>query len=544
MPSAAPDPLLASGAEPEPQGPDLRALLLGALSRSLGWFAVLTGLGALTGLAIGAAQPNEYASKAKLLLRVGAREQVSSESMVGPEGTPRISAPTMDDELQMLADVAIFERVVGILGPEPILRPADPARHDGPGTPVHVRLLHGVQRWLFAAQPSGHDCSGPFCGTCVQRATRQLQEQTTLVNEPDSNVIQVSCVSTSPQQAQRLVQVLTDAFIERHREQFSIQALVETNRPKVEQARRERDAAAIAYLDYLNRSTVEGEEPQSTTFFTELSALEDKLWEAKLELAQAKEQNKAYAERNHAPVTPVTSTGPVLRVPNEKYEVLLEQKRSLAAERNAYPAPSPVRALELDRRIAEVEDSLARQQRVVSKATQGRMLFDPGTPLPEGEITDEQALELKVQALTLRYQEKKANADEARRTNLLAEQQLKDLAARRDSAEDRYEQMQERFSMLEALGAIDLNEGANLRLLQTPTLEHEKTGPKRVRLLLQGTLAGLLAGVLVAIARQKLDPTLRDPARFEQDQRIPVLGVVPRLAALSDPPGAAAGKEG
>jgi hypothetical protein len=52
---------------------------------------------------------------------VGAREQMSSESLFGPDEGQRATAPTMVDELQMLADVGVYEQVARKIGPQEIL---------------------------------------------------------------------------------------------------------------------------------------------------------------------------------------------------------------------------------------------------------------------------------------------------------------------------------------------------------------------------------------------------------------------------------------
>src|SRR5262245_13651247 len=55
--------------------------------------------GAALGLAWGVARPDEYASEARLLLRIGARERVTSESLVGGD-REHVTPPTVQDELQ------------------------------------------------------------------------------------------------------------------------------------------------------------------------------------------------------------------------------------------------------------------------------------------------------------------------------------------------------------------------------------------------------------------------------------------------------------
>ena len=199
--------------EAEVPGPDMRTLLLGGLSRSLGWVLFFTALGALAGAVVGLLQPNLYESKAKLLLRVGARELLTSESMLGEVEDPRVSAPTIADEIQMLSDVGLYEKVAQQLGPESILRPADPRRDDGPDTPFYTSFLHTVQARMFGALPEDHDCSGATCTICLRKAAKALDKRTELAAEDGSNVIQVHSVSTSPELAQRTVQEIGRAHV-------------------------------------------------------------------------------------------------------------------------------------------------------------------------------------------------------------------------------------------------------------------------------------------------------------------------------------------
>src|SRR5690242_15519206 len=128
--------------------PDPRPLFVRGLGRSLPWMILLVVLGMAAGALAGLLQPNRFVSNAKLFLRMGAREQLTSESLLELDERQHAPPPTMVDELQMLSDVAIFERVARELGPRVVTQVADPARGDGPLTSGPVRLLHCVQGFL------------------------------------------------------------------------------------------------------------------------------------------------------------------------------------------------------------------------------------------------------------------------------------------------------------------------------------------------------------------------------------------------------------
>lgn len=535
MANGLPDTLLDTGADQEAPGPDLRALLVRGLSRSLRWVIGLTAIGALAGLWFGVMQPNLYASNTKLLLRVGPREQITSETMIGAGSADeqRISGPSMFDEIQMLSDIAILERVARTIGPQEVLRPEDPARDDTAETPALVRLLHAYQRRSFGLATIDHECPGPTCTTCLRQATKELNQNASITNEFGSNVIAVSYVSTSPDKAQRITQALADAFIERHKEQFSTKVLVEQARPNVERAEREKNTAAQNYFDFVNRSSTAEVQPLSPTFAAEMNNLDDKLWDAKLRLSKVAGKRSALVDRSKSKAEKIAPTGPNLMIPNPDYEKLQEIKRGLVAQRTELPASDVTTAKELSAKITQIDEQLAGMSMTISQLAGRRSQVGGNASPGSAELQDdEHSLQLEIAALESRIAEKRAQAAEATKQNLSTEQERKMLAAERDAAADRYQALLDRFLKLEALSEIDANEGANLKVLQAPTLERDKVGPKRVSLLLKGLLAGLFAGSLFAVARQRLDTKLRYPELLESSVGLPVLGVVPQSNAL------------
>ncbi|MEL6907188.1 MAG: hypothetical protein AAFP22_17390, partial [Planctomycetota bacterium] len=141
-------------AEDEPRNPfDLKVLVLYALARFKTQIVALGILGALLGLIAGAAQPNSYAVMSRLRLnesvRLGMR---SDEAVYGAEsGEPvryRMSSAILE-ELELLKDPVILDRVVEVFGPRYILTVADPRAGDGAGTSMPVKFMHGLQAGLI-----------------------------------------------------------------------------------------------------------------------------------------------------------------------------------------------------------------------------------------------------------------------------------------------------------------------------------------------------------------------------------------------------------
>jgi uncharacterized protein involved in exopolysaccharide biosynthesis len=519
---------------------DLKLLLASSLRRSWGWVGALALAGIAVGLVIGLLRPNTYTSNGKLLLRVGAREQITSESLVGLEKEPRASPPSMVDELQMLSDAAIFESVAREIGPREILQPAEPGREDGPATPAVVRWWHGLQALCIGALTPAHACASDDCELCVRLAAKSLAEHTTVANEPGSNVILLSCTSTSPEKAQALAQVLASAYIERHRKQFSLQSLVETSRLKVEQARQARDAAASAYIEHVNHNGLSDLDSEIPALQLQAHAIESEVFETRVRRQSLRRQLDLLSGKLVAAPTEIEIPGPVVLVPNEDYETQLLQKRHLLTLRQGVPlqglpkVEAQRRAQVLDAQIADVEQILARTPKSIAQHSVTRGSFDDSVlslRVEDLELED-QGLSVKLDLSEARSNELQTRLQDLRKQVLLTTLQRKDLDSAREAEQSRYKYLLERYSSLEALGNIDLHEDANLRLLQAPTLEHDKLGPQRLSLLLRGLLGGLAAGLVLALLRQHFDVRLRDPRVFEPALGLRVLANVPDLAAL------------
>jgi uncharacterized protein involved in exopolysaccharide biosynthesis len=518
-------------------GPDLRLLFTRGLARSLPWVLLLTLLGAAAGLGAGLLQPNRYSSTAKLSLRMGAREQLTSESLVEFEGRQGAPAPTMVDELQMLSDVAIFERVARSLGPHVVLQSADPGRDDGPLTPLPIRLLHRLQGYAFRRVAE----LGPVPDEDELRsATKFLSANTKVSPEPGSNVIIVSHISTSPENARTIVQALASAFIERHREQFSLQSLLEKSRLQLAEAKLGREAAAKAYIDQVSQSGIAVLETQVPRLETELSAIEGELFAARMRGEEIGRLLVSLSNRLAGIPAEVEIQRPTVMIPNEEYETQLALKRMLLAQKqemliqNRPSEEMRRREKEFDNQIAKIDQKLKETPKAVAQGSE--MQENLGHSAMEARIVEleveAEALPVKIELLESRLDAKKAGLGEIQKRLLAATMARTDLASARDAEESRYAHMVERLSVLEALESIDANEEANLRVLQAPTLELEKIGPRRQALLLKGLLAGVLAGLAFAILRERFERRLRHPDTFAHAHGVPVLAVVPHLSSL------------
>ena len=520
-------------------GPDLRILLVRGVVRSLPWVCLLVVLGGLAGIVVGLMQPDTYVSKAKLLLRLGAREQMTSDSLFGPDEGQRAPPPTMLDELQLLSDVAVYENVARKIGPSEILRPADPRSNDGPLTPAPTRLLHGIQAHFFRWAAPPHACAGEECASCLRAATKHLVDDTTITNELGSNVIVLSHVSTSPEKARTIAQALMNGFIERHRDQFSIQFLVDKNRSKLELAKKARDEAADAYVQEMSRVGLVDLDVQGPALAAEINTSEKELFDARVRREEIKRQRASMTERLTGVPSEIEVQHAPVMVPNEEYETQVAYKLKLLDQKATLPARITTKEekrrieRELDDQIAQVDAKIKTLPHTVSQSSERRENAGYANRVTRIEDleSEDQALAVKIDMVAARLSEKQQRLGEIRKQGLGVSLHRKDLASARDAAETNYKHVLERFSVLDALGSVDVGD-ANLRVVQMPTLDTDSSGPKRLGLILKGLLAGALAGAAFAVLRQRFDKKLRYPEQLEHTRDLPLVSVVPDLPAL------------
>ena len=223
------DPSYQGYAEDEESSPlDLKVLVLYGLFRSKLWIGVLAALGLVGGLIAGAASPNEYESEARLRYVPGERDKLTDDDLAGLQGGDRRNAaPGIADELMLLENPLIYQRVAERLGASTILHVPDPTLTDSPSTAFPARLMHQLQKALVGKSSTKINDDSDKAHTA---AWRRLQGSTTLVTVRNAATIRVLVRAYTPERAQQFCGELVDAFQERHGEVFSAEARLEDQR--------------------------------------------------------------------------------------------------------------------------------------------------------------------------------------------------------------------------------------------------------------------------------------------------------------------------
>lgn len=520
---------------------DVRETVWFGVLRSRGLVLAFALIGFGAGLLWGASQPNTYLSQAKLLLRIGEREQVTSEALVAGERA-RESQPTIEDELHLLRDKRIFEEVVADLGVDYVLSPADPARYDADDTPLHVHLMHQLQALLIAqrASVSGAGNSGV---DRVRDAIRLLERDTDIGAEFGSNVISVRHTSTSPEKAKRITDALVEACIRRHREHFSIERRLEPMLDKLSQQENQLVTARQQRATHIENCGLIDIETQGELLWTELDSYQTA--HALAEIERNENRQRLEVLRRQLASTPRLENVAfsTRQAPNPQYAALEERQRLLNGQKIDLQQREMPRMQrdqlerQLDEQIKSVRDDLAKTPREIVDT--GEVTEQRENPLYPDLKRDIAALEVTDQGLASRLHGLQENIARVRE-RIETLRVCTDLHEEMNSSIRRYqvafEEMEIGYNRLESLAMIDERGETNLSVLQNGSLPLEKQGPRRARLLLMGLVAGGLLGVGAAVMRQLTDPRLRYPRGAARILGIPALGVVPELKSARQLP--------
>ena len=522
--------------EDEGQSPfDIQEVVLFGILRSRVLVLACGLFGVAGGLLWGASQPNTYRSDAKLLLRIGQREQLNIEGLIDNPGA-RENRPTIEDELHLLRDDRILREVVAELGADYILAPPDPGRFDSDATPLHVQVMHRLQSLLIQLRGGGPAGGLPDGTSLEQAAVEVLKRSTFLRPEFGSNVISVSHTTTSPDKAKRIVDALVDAYIRRHRDHFSVGERIAPMRNKLQMAENRVEEARSALTDHVLECSLINIDVQGPELLTERATLEADIFASQTELDENRQRLVVIDERLKV-TRPRIEVSVGENIPNPEYEATRTEYQNVQQLRQALTTDPSLTMAERLRREAEYD---TQQQELLERLKSiPRLIRDPSVQPeerdnPEYAFLRQQKTELEIadRAIATRIQHYQARL-QAKREQIEVLRVCTDLHARMqvDIAHEQgaLDEMKSRFTRYEVLNEIDQQGEANLTALQRANLPTDKEGPSRGKMLIAGIIGGTGLGVGLALLRQLTERLLRYPRGAARALGLPNLVVVPEL---------------
>jgi uncharacterized protein involved in exopolysaccharide biosynthesis len=523
-----------------------RALLL-PLWRGRYILLVATLLGIAGGLLAGVTRPNTYRSYGKLMIRAGAREELTPEMVTGNGGSfGGGGRNVVNDELHLLGAMQVFEDAAHIVTPAEVFRPYDPSLLDDKDTSGLLALFHGWQSWWFKNASAPDDLPRhPIddCAQCRHAAALVLGRNLGLQAEPGSNVITVSYTTHDPQLAQKVVAAFLEAAVLHHRKVYETGTALEYLSGHMERYLQDLTSAENDFTNFESECGVYDFASQQQSLLASIHVLEDQTQQDQGRL----EELRARTHELDAQVAKMQATTeePIEHnvQPNPQRGIL--QARIFTLQDHL---------AELERQVVGTSDareatrkSLAQQLESTNQELKQQPEFVDAGPSVR-TIPNAHRERLVQQLDDARLELTALEASAAVRSGQLVEQRghlqqiatcgprFNSLREKVNLARSNYEKFRAEHERTSLIGSMDQLGMSNLRRIQEASLPDEKEGPSRGKLLVLGLLLGAVAGCGLAFVRHMLDHRLHDAKEVELLLGSSVLGVFPDLRPRSGSP--------
>lgn len=518
----------------EPTFLDLGELLVhGSYRHRLVVFGLLLA-GTLGATLHGMSLPPQFTSTGKVLVRFGAREKQAPEAAVPGATSSGADATGIADELQVLSNPALHERVALELGVERILAPRERELEDLPLPLAALQSLRGRwTNWVSAQGPAEALELDP--AAALRQATAVIGAGVTVSNKSRTKTIEVQFTATDPTLARDCVDAFLSTFQQRHREVYAVQpqetfladqlgkAVAEADRVRME---RYKHIAECGHVDPLS---------QKASLLNAIEALESTLSQSHTRLAAINGERSTL--QTLLETTPLhvdtliaaqVITNPVFTSLYTQEANLRGQLAGLATEYRVDSTAYAARAGQLRAQIEAVHDSLtlAPPTLEISPAR-----THPG-PNPRRDTLAEQiqVLEREEQGIVASQSHQLWLLDEHERHMaefIACEPRHLDLQEELTRKESHVAELHSALDKAAIMGLIDRNEQmSNLVVIQEASLPMKPVGPARLKYYLMGIVGSLALALAYILARHLTDRRIRYPSHVATTVGLPLLAVV------------------
>ena len=460
--------------------------------------------------------PRSYESEAKVFVRLG-RETVALD----PTATTGQVATLLDSRaneinsvVAMLKSRVLAEKVVAELGADTVLRnniQGEPETTDGGFS------LGSLLSLLPTIDPVSDS----------DRAIRRIEKGLEVEAERDSSVISLRYVDRSPQKAQLITSSLLRAYEEEHlrvnrtrgsKAFFDDQARLKRDQRSAaaERLRSAKDEAGLASVD-THRQLLE----------SRISGVSERLADAKVALATALAKAARLQEL-------------VSSLPESKITEREDGHANVATDGMRQQLYNlEIQELDLSSRYLDDHPALiaVRQQLAEARAIQNaqgaqRMLT---TTALNGEreslhlnLLEQQAEAAAFRAQTESLSQEHSQLVEAMQSLNKSEPEIANLQLEVDLAADSYRSYAQNLEQTRIDQALELDRISNVNTYQPASLESRPVSPRKGIVLALGLCLATISSLMVVIAAEHLDTSLRTPEEVEAELDLPVLVSVPQ----------------
>lgn len=517
---------------------DSRRTLLLPLWRGRYLLVAAALLGAFGGILLGVGRPNSYRSVGKLMIRAGAREQVTPEmSVTGNAGGFGAGGHNVVlDEMHLLDAPEVYEDAARLVTPAELLRAYDPGLRDDADTSWLLSLFHRGQSWWFQRAATDADFPGhalDLCPQCVHVASLALARNLSLVAEPGSDVITVSYTAHDGELARKVVAAFLEASIAHHRKIYETNTTLEFLDTQLGDSLRDLTTIENEFTNFKTESGVYDFENQQRTLIAGIHELEGLTAQDQLHLEELRGRIKVLKEE--VPTLPATLEEPtehnLQANPNRATikQRIFTLEDSLAAVDRRESGTTHERELErasISQAIERARAELGQQPEFVDAGPSIRKVPNTRRDRLTQQLDDASAELAALEASSAKRSQSLEDMRAKLHTMSQCEAKFHALQDAMVQARGRYEGFRSAHERASLMGSMDQLDFSNLRVIQAATLPSEKEGPLRGKLVLIGLLLGLIAGGGLAFARNLLDHRLHDAHDAEQLLGRPVLGLL------------------
>jgi uncharacterized protein involved in exopolysaccharide biosynthesis len=449
--------------------------------------------------------PKSYRSEAKLLVRLG-RENVVLDSAATLGQSPAVAMPlSRESELNSVVAIlksrALAERVVDALGAEIILN----AGRGGVSQVVQA----GTTSWLGDLR---------FLGKVParERAVLTLQEDVRVDTARKSDVVQVSCLSATPELSQAIVAKLVEFYVDQHIEWNRTPKSREFFDQQTERLRHRLNQQEGQLVELKNDTGLASPVDQRRQLVDRLGRLEDELLAAESSQVAAEAEVRLIEKKLAGyPATEVTSrtTGFATEAADnmraQLYALEMKEQELLARYTDAHPEVRLVRD-----QIARSQEVLTRENRAMEQVTTGRTRTQEQAQL---NLLDREptlaAHRAKAEALRSQIDAARQKLAELNRR----EREVTTLAREVDLDEGSYRRYYENLEQARIDEALRLERISNISVVQPASYEVKPARPRRLTILAVGLILASCGSVGLALVAENLTGPRKPPT--EGDSR-------------------------
>lgn len=453
---------------------DLYRALFQYWKRSLAFFAVVMAL-AVTALVV---SPRKYTSDAYLFVRLG-RESVALDptATTGKFVGMNVTRETeINSIIQVMGSRAIIEKVVDAIGLDP---------------PANLELER-------------------------EKGIASLMKDLTIWSPKNTSVIGVACEARSPERARKVVSTIIKTYMDEHLRLNSTPGSHEFFDEQSKLLKSQLDEASAALRDAKSEFNLASIEGRRDALQKQVAAVETQILDT--ESGRAASAAKIASMRGSLSRLPESllkrfalpnSTATSLR--ELLYELQTREQELMAKYTEQHPAVIAIR-----QQVREMERIMREEQPDRSQATTAALLAEQST----FESLEARSAALDGQLKRLENELATLNEQEVR---------VKELERNVKVAETSYLNYMASLEQTRVDQALKREAISNINVIQSASLIHKPTSPKKGLTLAIALVVGLCGGIGLALTSQQLDHSLKTPEDIEKRLGLPTLVSIPKL---------------